>query len=109
MSTQTETNDAVTRARARLDEHVREIVRWHFSPETGCAFWLNWAAHAGWDPAKEVTCFADMTKFPHFKDEWLRDVQPEDWAPRAYEGRPFNVFETGGTTGMPKQRVGWDD
>ena len=24
-------------------------------------------------------------------------------------GRPFNIFETGGTTGMPKQRIGWDD
>jgi hypothetical protein len=23
--------------------------------------------------------------------------------------RPFYVFETGGTTGMPKQRIGWED
>ena len=26
-----------------------------------------------------------------------------------FSDRPFNVFETGGTTGMPKQRIGWDD
>ncbi len=25
------------------------------------------------------------------------------------KGRPFNIFETGGTTGMPKQRIGWED
>ena len=29
--------------------------------------------------------------------------------PAKYKGRPFNIFETGGTTGMPKQRIGWDD
>jgi len=29
--------------------------------------------------------------------------------PAKYRGRPYNIFETGGTTGMPKQRIGWDD
>ncbi len=96
-------------AQAKLDAHTREVIRRHFSPETGCPFWLNWAKHAGWNPIEEVQSFADITKFPHFKDEWLRDVQPHEWAPRAFAGRPFNVFETGGTTGMPKQRIGWDD
>ncbi len=35
-----------TKARAaadQLDAHVREIIDWHFNPETGCEFWLNWA------------------------------------------------------------------
>ena len=53
--------------------------------------------------------FADILRFPHFQDEWLRDLQNEVWVPKKYQGRPFNVFETGGTTGMPKQRIGWDD
>ncbi|MFM7322794.1 MAG: hypothetical protein ACKO5K_14930, partial [Armatimonadota bacterium] len=48
-------------------------------------------------------------RFPHFQDEWLRDLPNEVWIPRPYEGRPFHVFETGGTTGMPKQRIGWED
>src|SRR5439155_1013459 len=48
-------------------------------------------------------------KFPHFQDESLRDLQPEVWVPSKFKGRPFNIFETGGTTGMPKQRIGWDD
>ena len=30
-------------ARDRLDAHVREIVQWHFSPETGTSFWLEYA------------------------------------------------------------------
>ena len=39
----------------------------------------------------------------------LRDEPNERCVPRRSTGRPFNVFETGGTTGMPKQRIGWDD
>ena len=98
-----------SQAQEQLDAHVRETVQWHFSPETGCPFWLDWAKKAGWNPAEEVRAFADLLKFPHFKDEWLRDLQPEVWVPKQYQGRPFNIFETGGTTGMPKQRIGWED
>ena len=35
-------------ARTKLDAHVREIVEWHFNPETGCPFWLDFAAKLGW-------------------------------------------------------------
>jgi len=109
MSQTAVTTEQITAAQNQLDSHVRDIVRWHFSPETGSPFWLDWASKAGWNPATEVQCFADLQRFPHFQDEWLRDLQPEVWVPKAFKGRPFNIFETGGTTGMPKQRVGWDD
>jgi len=101
--------ETVSRAQAQLETHLREIIDWHFSSETGSPFWLEWARKAGWDPRQEVRSFADLSKFPHFQDEWLRDLQPEVWVPRQFKGRPFNIFETGGTTGMPKQRIGWDD
>jgi phenylacetate-coenzyme A ligase PaaK-like adenylate-forming protein len=100
---------AVAGARDLLDAHVRETVAWHFSPETGCPFWLDWKAQAGWDPVAEVRGFDDLRRFDHFKDEWLRDEKNERFVPKAFAGRPFNVFETGGTTGLPKQRIGWDD
>jgi phenylacetate-coenzyme A ligase PaaK-like adenylate-forming protein len=106
MSTDPKTIQA---AQASLDAHVLEIVQWHFSPQTGSPFWLDWAKKAGWNPAAEVKGFDDLQRFPHFQDEWLRDLQPEVWVPQKFRGRPFNVFETGGTTGMPKQRIGWDD
>src|SRR5260221_8578032 len=48
-------------------------------------------------------------RFPHFQDEWLRDLPNEIWVPKRLQGRPFNIFETGGTTGMPKQRIRWED
>ena len=95
-------------AQDTLNTHLLEIINWHFSPETGCPFWLEWASK-NWDPRKEIKSFADMVKFPHFQDEWLRDLQPEVWVPNAFKGKPFNIFETGGTTGMPKQRIGWED
>ena len=95
-------------AQQQLDAHLREIITWHFSPESGSPFWLNWAAQ-NFDPRGEVKTTADLLKFPNFQDEWLRDLQPEVWVPEAYKGQPFNIFETGGTTGMPKQRIGWTD
>jgi phenylacetate-coenzyme A ligase PaaK-like adenylate-forming protein len=103
------TEEVVSQATTALDAHVREIIAWHFSPETGSPFWLDWAKTADFDPLTEVKSFADIRKFPHFQDEWLRDEQNERWIPKAYTGRPFIVFETGGTTGMPKQRIGWED
>ena len=95
-------------AQAQLDAHVREIIAWHFSPETGCAFWLDWAGK-NFDPRRGIQSFDDLKKFPHFQDEWLRDLQPDVWVPAAFRGQPYNIFETGGTTGMPKQRIGWND
>ena len=97
------------KAQAQLDAHVREIIAWHFSPESGCPYWLDWAKK-NFDPRKEVNSFADLiAKFTHFQDESLRDMQPEVWVPAKFKGQPFNIFETGGTTGMPKQRIGWND
>jgi phenylacetate-coenzyme A ligase PaaK-like adenylate-forming protein len=99
---------SIQTAQEKLDAHLREIVQWHFSPETGCPFWLGWAKKT-FDPRTEIKTFADVLKFQHFQDESLRDLQPEVWVPAKFKGRPFNIFETGGTTGMPKQRIGWDD
>ena len=109
MSNSSVSDADIKAAQEKLNAHLREIIEWHFSPETGCPFWLDWARKAGWDPRKEVKSIGDMTRFPHFQDEWLRDLQPEVWVPAKYKGRPFNIFETGGTTGMPKQRIGWED
>jgi phenylacetate-coenzyme A ligase PaaK-like adenylate-forming protein len=99
----------LTRARETLDEWVRELMQWHFSPETGAPFWLDWAAQAGWDPRREVTCYDDLGKFGPFQDEWLRGGDPRRWVPKGYAGRPVYIFETGGSTGVPKSRINVDD
>jgi len=95
-------------AQTQLDHHLREIVAWHFAPETGCPFWLEWAAE-NFDPREAVKTTDDLKKFPHFEDEWLRELPPERWVPAALKGQPYSIFETGVTTCMPKQRIGWND
>ena len=107
--TMTAPSTSQTEAAAALDEHVRKIVQWHFSPETGTPHWLRWAESADWDPLTEVQGFDDLLRFPHFDGELLRTTPHEDWIPREYAGKPFTIFETGGTTGLPKQRIGWED
>ena len=99
----------VQEAKARLDAHVREIIEWHFSPETGCPFWLEFASRLGWSPRKEIRCFEDLKKFPPFQDDWLRGGPVRRWVPKGLTGRPVYVFETGGTTGVPKSRVAIED
>ena len=99
----------ISEAAAQLDAHTLEMVKWHFSPETGCPYWLEKAKSLDFDPLTDIKSFADISKFPHFDDEVLRKEDPAKFIPQAFAGRPYNVFETGGTTGMPKQRIGWDD
>jgi phenylacetate-coenzyme A ligase PaaK-like adenylate-forming protein len=96
-------------AKTRLDAHVREIVEWHFNPETGCPFWLDFAAKLGWDPRSEIASFEDLRKFPPFQDEWLRGGPVRRWLPKGLEGKPLFTFETGGTTGVPKSRLQIED
>jgi hypothetical protein len=100
---------AVGEARRRLDAHVREIVRWHFDPETGSPFWLDAARRLGFDPRREIGGYDDLRRFGHFQDDWLRGGPIRRWVPRALAERPISVFETGGSTGVPKSRINVDD
>ncbi len=109
-ATPTDLESKVQAAKTRLDEHVRKIVQWHFSPETGSPFWLEYAEKTlGWDPRTEVQSYADLDKFPFFEDDWLRGGPVRRWVPKGLAHRPIYVFETGGSTGVPKSRVQMDD
>ncbi len=101
--------DAQAQARERLDAHVRDMMEWHFSPETGTPFWLDFASKLDFDPRSDVACYADLRKFPPFEDEWLRGGPVRRWVPKAMADDPIYVFETGGTTGIPKSRVALND
>jgi phenylacetate-coenzyme A ligase PaaK-like adenylate-forming protein len=100
---------AIDAARTRLDAHVRDIVRWHFDPATACPFWLEREKTLGFDPVKDVVSHAGLDKFGLFEDEWLRGGPVRRWVPRAFADRPVFVFETGGTTGVPKTRINVED
>jgi phenylacetate-coenzyme A ligase PaaK-like adenylate-forming protein len=99
-------------AREKLDAQVRDVVRWHFSPDTGTPFWLERAKSFKFNPLKDVQGFDDLRLFGFFEDDWLRGAPGLDirrWVPRGFKDKPVYVFETGGTTGIPKSRVVLED
>ena len=61
------------------------------------------------DPRREIKSFADLKRFGAFEDDWLRGGPVRRWVPQGLADKPVYVFETGGTTGMPKTRIAFDD
>jgi phenylacetate-coenzyme A ligase PaaK-like adenylate-forming protein len=88
------------------DEFIRAAMKWHFNPETGCAFWLERAKTLGFDPRADVRTHDDLRLFPNVASE-LRHVRAEDLIPKGYGERPdvIGFYESGGTTGAPKRVV----
>ena len=106
------TGDIATRGRAAreaVDARVREMVAWHFNPDTGCPFWLDYAKKLDFDPRRAIQGFDDLAKLGPFEDEWLRGGPVQRWIPKGLAGKPVFVFETGGTTGTPKTRIAFED
>src|SRR5258705_2523823 len=83
-------------SRDALDSWVREIVQWHFNPETGCPFSLDYAKKLDWDPLLEIRGYDDLARFGGFQDELLRGGPVRRWVLKAYADRPIYAFETGG-------------
>ena len=102
-------DEAQRKARTALDGHVAETIAWHFHESTGCPFWLDFKRQLKFDPLKEVRSFDDLQKFPPFEDEWLRGGPVRRWVPKGLADKPIYVFETGGTTGVPKSRIASED
>ncbi len=102
-------------AKQQLDAQVRGSMAWQCNPGTGTPFSLDAVARESpllklaFDPRREVKGFADLQKFGHFEDDWLRGGPVRRWVPKALHNKPIYVFETGGTTGIPKSRVVVED
>ncbi len=97
--------DKIKQAKQTLDAHVRDIVNWHFDPATGCQFWLEYADKLDFDPRNEIGGYEDLKMLGHFEDYWLRGGPVRKWVPKAFQKDPIYVFETGGSTGVPKARI----
>jgi hypothetical protein len=92
-------------AGVQLDAHVRDMVQWHFNPETGSPFWLEYAQKLDFDPRDKIGGYDDLKYLGHFEDEWLRGGPVRRWVPKGLADQPVYVFETGGSTGVPKSRI----
>jgi len=83
-------------------------MKWHFSPETGSAFWLERRHRLRFDPLRDVRNFADLALFPDLSLE-LRDARIEELQPRGLNPADLaGIFESGGTTGKPKRVVAYE-
>ncbi|PIR54348.1 hypothetical protein COU75_01220 [Candidatus Peregrinibacteria bacterium CG10_big_fil_rev_8_21_14_0_10_42_8] len=94
---------------AKRDEHIRQMIEWHFSPDAGSPFWLSQMDELGFDPREKVKGFGDLVEhFPNFDgDKHLRTVSADQWIPTGFtEAQRWSMFVTGGTTGDPKRRLG---
>ena len=71
----------------------------------------GWSIRTSWTstPSKDLQGFEDLKRFPLFEDAWLRGGPVRRWVPKAFADKPIYVFETGGTTGIPKSRIAIDD
>ncbi len=108
-SSETTLQNQIRASREALDAWVREVVEWHFNPETGSPFWLERAKTFDWDPRREVRTYDDLARFGFFEDEWLRGGPVRRWVPKGLSDKPVYVFETGGSTGVPKSRISIED
>jgi len=108
-TTQIAAEKDIAAQRELLDSHTVEMVAWHFHESTGCPFWLEKKSELKFDPLTEIKSFDDLKKFDPFEDEWLRGGPVRRWVPKGLADQPVYVFETGGTTGVPKSRIAIDD
>ena len=81
-------DERIANARKQLDAHVVDIVRWHFSPDTGTLVWVGafgLALFAGivltaegfWD-SKPFTAWSDKELQQIMTDSpWAKKVRPE--------------------------------
>ncbi len=102
-------DEKIDQAREALDQQVREVVAWHFDPENGTPFWLDHAVRLGFDPRDRISGYDDLHLLGHFDDQWLRREPLRRWVPKGFADRPLSVFETGGSTGVPKYRINIED
>lgn len=86
-----------------IDAWTRRVIDTHFDPEIGTSYWLEGADDRGIDPRTVVDGFDDLAHvFDPFDEEVLRSISVEEFAPRSLDG-DRRVYETGGTTGVPKR------
>ncbi|WP_119343963.1 phenazine antibiotic biosynthesis protein [Facilibium subflavum] len=103
--------EIITTTKANNDPNcfVQSIIKWHFSEETGSDFWLSMRKELNFNPINEIKSFNDLRKFPDIS-KCLRTVPIQKLLPRGLkDNHNVSVYESGGTTGMPKYVAVYDE
>jgi hypothetical protein len=96
-------------AQEKLDAHVRDTVAWHFSPETGCPFWLGKQKDWGIDVRKAVKSFADLRKLPTSKTTGSAAGRCGAGCRRGWRAGRSTSSRPAARPGVPKSRLQVDD
>lgn len=92
-----------------FQQHLIDVIGWHFSPNTGSPFWLEMRRQLDFDPIKDIRSFTDLSLFPDISLS-LREVTVEDLQPRGLDNKDIaGIFESGGTTGKAKRVVVYEE
>jgi hypothetical protein len=96
-------------ARQALDAWTREVIAWHFDPATGCPFWLDWAAKAGWDPRAEVTGTPTSTSSARSRTSGCGAVRCAAGCLAASPTARCTCSRPAARPGVPKTRINIED
>lgn len=92
-----------------FNQHLTDVMQWHFSPETGSTFWLDMRSQLSFDPLKDIRTISDLSLFPDLSAS-LREIKIEDLQPRGLQHeRLAGIFESGGTTGKVKRVIVYEE
>lgn len=91
------------------EDAVADLMRWHFSKDTGNRFWLEYKEKLAFDPMNVVQTVGDFRKFPDIS-EYLQST-PIDYfiMPKLEHQGGIHACQSGGTTGVPKNIPIYDD
>jgi hypothetical protein len=92
------------------DARLRDLLRLHFHPELGSAYWLARQERLGWDVRDRVRTADDLWLLgPTPADDLRRPLR--EFIPRALHGQGprFLIGETAGTSGEPRATAYRDD
>lgn len=91
-----------------LNKWTRDIINWHFNPDTGSPFWLKKRMELGFDPIKDIQTYEDLGMFDFFDDKELTRTAMVELIPKGFSlsnSQHIRIFETGGTLGSPKRII----
>lgn len=88
------------------NEYLRGVLEIHFNPENGSPYWIEKEKNLGIDVRSEIREYKDLHKLGFSKEEDLKNRPSEDFIPKKYPKKEFDMGESSGTTGA-KKTVPW--
>ncbi len=89
--------------------YINEMMRWHFSESTGSPFWLEILGRMDFDPIERIHKYEDLKLFDDIS-LGLSTISADQLVPRGLKhNQDFSVYESGGTTGIPKFFTVYDE